>query len=1155
MLRLITLNVNGIRENHKRRMCFEFCRESGADIIFLQEVHISCGKQIREWGQQFGGQCCWSLGSPHSRGVGILFHPKLKVKILFFKHDQEGRFILAHIEFESKTQRFCLANVYCPNEPAERRKFFMKLYPALQNTYNLILGGDFNFIENPRLDKFGGNLNFGCCGKKEFSPLKQDFLLWDAFRYKFPSKLETSWNNGLVFCRLDRFYVNKDLLPCVHDVQHSYCPFSDHKFVNLLLKISNQTTFGKSFWKCNVKVLGDSNLRKDLETFFQANNSTDADSLWWENTKEKIKNIIILHSKKRARESRAREIFLERQLLEYQRCTMFLPGAFKEEIDYLKAELHSLITSRLEGVMIRSRATFIKNIDSPSSFFIRKERQHRSRKQIKTLMVDGVLITEREQLISTCKLFYQQLLTAKDIDLNLLEYFMDGLPRLSDEQRELCEGPITQQEILSALKLMKNNKCPGSDGLPKEFYSEYFPLFIGNFTNMVNKCFTQNSLCPSQKLAIINLLCKNQDHPELLNNWRPISLLNVDYKIISKVLSLRLGRVLPSIISIDQTCAVKGRSIQDNVHLLRNVIDYCNGKNMGCCLINLDQSKAFDRISHHFLFKCLHAFGFGTSFIRWVRLLYTSSQSRVEVNGFLSDTFPVTCGVRQGCSLSPLLYVLCVETFARRIRCDPHIRGLRLPTVSEELRITQYADDSTLVLTDYNSPRKAFLVAELFGLASGAILNVDKCRGLWLGAWTGSSYKPLPIIWTSDVQKFCGIFLGSGGYEKENENLLMQTFCKTIDLLKRRGLNLVTKPMVINSLACSRLWYVLSVLPTNESLYKKLTSYMFRFIWKNSTERVRRSIIYQNYEYGGLRVVDIYRKICAYHIRHIFSFLKGDFAKWHSFTEYWLGLSLRHYKASLWRNDIPHSSEISPFYKGCLKIFRSVYPDPHLINGPIPSLKSIYWKLIEQEAITPNIFRKHREIDFKQSMKHIHNKLNYPDSRELSWQVALNVQATNDNLYKYHIVQAPNCTCCSDIETAVHLFLKCRIAQPVWQEISTFLHNFSNRKSPLKLDYRAVLFNIIPPPVRGRLKRLFLILLNVGKKIIWDIRNLIKFEHRHFSSIDISTMALSRIRFRVKTDQCLLSDKTFHSLWLRAPSGVRLKKDGNLFLCLPLDKK
>ena len=132
------------------------------------------------------------------------------------------------------------------------------------------------------------------------------------------------------------------------------------------------------------------------------------------------------------------------------------------------------------------------------------------------------------------------------------------------------------------------------------------------------------------------------------------------------------------IVSSDQTCAVMGRSILDSVHTLKRAYCYCEQKDLGCAFVSLDQSKALDRVSHEFLFPVLKAFGFGDSFISWIKLLYTNKSS-VIAHGFSSHEVLVQRSVQQGCSLSPILYVLCTEQFACRIRADLHIEGLRVP--------------------------------------------------------------------------------------------------------------------------------------------------------------------------------------------------------------------------------------------------------------------------------------------------------------------------------------------------------------------------------------------------------------------------------------------------------------------------------------------
>ena len=150
---------------------------------------------------------------------------------------------------------------------------------------------------------------------------------------------------------------------------------------------------------------------------------------------------------------------------------------------------------------------------------------------------------------------------------------------------------------------MKNEKSPGVDGLPKEFYQINWDIIGHYFVNMANTCFKNKTLSETQKLGIITLICKNNDKAHLLNYWRPISLLCCDYKIIRKSITNRIKQVMGFLVNIDQTSAVMGRSIQDNIHLLRNIVDYVNQKQQKIIILSLDQSKAFDRVNHNYMFQ------------------------------------------------------------------------------------------------------------------------------------------------------------------------------------------------------------------------------------------------------------------------------------------------------------------------------------------------------------------------------------------------------------------------------------------------------------------------------------------------------------------------------------------------------------------------
>ena len=150
------------------------------------------------------------------------------------------------------------------------------------------------------------------------------------------------------------------------------------------------------------------------------------------------------------------------------------------------------------------------------------------------------------------------------------------------------------------------------------------------------------------------------------------------------------------LINNDQTGFIKGRFIGENIRLLESIISYVKEKNMPGLLLFLDFEKAFDTIEWPFIRKTLHYFGFGTSIIKWFNLFYCAPESCILNNGWTSDFFKIQRGVRQGCSLSPYLFVLSVEMLAKEIRKNRNINGIVVR--NEEIKLSQYADDTTLIL-------------------------------------------------------------------------------------------------------------------------------------------------------------------------------------------------------------------------------------------------------------------------------------------------------------------------------------------------------------------------------------------------------------------------------------------------------------------------
>jgi len=154
----------------------------------------------------------------------------------------------------------------------------------------------------------------------------------------------------------------------------------------------------------------------------------------------------------------------------------------------------------------------------------------------------------------------------------------------------------------------------------------------------------------SCRRAMLTLIPKKGDLG-CLKNWRPVSLLCVDFKILSKTLTNRLKQHMATIIHVDQTFCIPKRSIFDNLFLVRDIITISKRNKLDIGLLSLDQEKAFYRVDHQYLFKTLEAFGFGPYFVSCIKLLYSDIHSMLKINGSLTRSFSVTRGIRQGCPL------------------------------------------------------------------------------------------------------------------------------------------------------------------------------------------------------------------------------------------------------------------------------------------------------------------------------------------------------------------------------------------------------------------------------------------------------------------------------------------------------------------------
>ena len=213
------------------------------------------------------------------------------------------------------------------------------------------------------------------------------------------------------------------------------------------------------------------------------------------------------------------------------------------------------------------------------------------------------------------------------------------------------------------------------------------------------------------------LLEKNGKDRRLIQNWRPISLLNADYKIGTKCLAKRMERILPGIIHESQTAFVKNRFIGDNVRLIDSLLHYTALKDIPGLLMTVDFEKVFDKLEWPYLYKVLKTFNFGPSFIQWIKSLYTNIMSCVMNRGTSTGYFNIHRGVRQGDPISPMLFILSLEIFLIAMRSDNDIKGIIFG--NEECKSVSYADDLSCFLRDLASATNVFNLLNDFKSISG----------------------------------------------------------------------------------------------------------------------------------------------------------------------------------------------------------------------------------------------------------------------------------------------------------------------------------------------------------------------------------------------------------------------------------------------------
>ena len=355
------------------------------------------------------------------------------------------------------------------------------------------------------------------------------------------------------------------------------CVYSDHKFVFLELNLHSVNNWGSGVWKFNNNLLREdkfcSSIRDLIHVFLSLRSSFSSDLAMWGLLKSEIKTFAICYSREKWRQLSREKISAIIHLSLLKRRSAAGCESVKPEILQLELFLKQLFEKQLEGSKIRSRAKGLEEGETPSRFFLRLENERHAKAFVSSVYdSSGNEVFLLPEIIRAHIAFYKDLFSCGNVDLNAQQnLFSYVTAQLSDSDRASCEGPLTLAEATEALRRANRNKSPGADGLSVEFFSHFWDSLGEPLVAVFNQGLSNRELPNSMKASIMRLVHKKDDKRNL-KNWRPISLLKVDYKICSKAVSIQLANVLGSIVDSDQTCSIPGRTIFSNLALLRDTL-------------------------------------------------------------------------------------------------------------------------------------------------------------------------------------------------------------------------------------------------------------------------------------------------------------------------------------------------------------------------------------------------------------------------------------------------------------------------------------------------------------------------------------------------------------------------------------------------------
>ncbi len=685
------------------------------------------------------------------------------------------------------------------------------------------------------------------------------------------------------------------------------------------------------------------------------------------------------------------------------------------EFSFIRSKLLEIEQNKLNALGYILKANVLSEDEKLSVFHVTT--QNRIKRTIEILQDGESTTTDTERIKTIFAENFERTFNAEfaenEENFTTINYLNKTL---NSNETDFLTSPISENELKQTLRSCSKKKSPGIDGLTYEFYIKNFDLIKHDLLSLLNRFLENPSEIPENFADGVITLIPKLNAPKTVNDFRPISLLNTDYKIFSKILANRLKDSIQKLIENGQSACLNGKSCVTNLTKLRNLIaNKGRSRANKFAIMSLDLEKAFDRVKLAFLWKCLEKMNFPTQFIEVLKALYKNAKSRILINGTLTREIRIKNSVRQGCPLSMALFVIYIEPLIQMINFITSGTTLQ----QNQIKCMAYADDINFIVSSNDEIDKIFEGINTFCKEANAKLNFQKSSFMRVN---NCNIGP-QMIAEKDFLKILGITLYADIKQtvEKNYEKLLNNINYMINLHQRRNLNIIQKIWFANTFVLSKMWYLSQIIPPENLMLAKLRKTIGKFIWNGLLYKINRCQLFLSPKKGGLSLIDIEMKAKALFIKNILYKIEDNIVV-PNIDFLLLETSIRGLLTRNMREWLTDSEDLQ--------------------NGNLTSVKMLYFHFLDLRNHKPRVETEYPNIDWTQIWKNLSSSFLPTDWRAAVYLLVNDAVPNAARMRRHRIsLDCPLCRVCGHNDDNIHRLRLCDGSVRTWNWLNHKLKN------------------------------------------------------------------------------------------------------------------